>query len=293
MAQDEKMTLVEHLDELRSRMIYSLIVVFGIALLAYFFRTQILEVLARPLGGGYFLPRSQVPALLEALRQFFQDQGAGYFTPEQLDALIATFQRLLYMQSGLIFIHPTEAFIAYIKLAFFTGILLGAPFVLYQIWRYLVPALYEHERRYFRGSVIFGTFLFFAGVAFAFIVVMPIGIKFLIRMGGPQLQAIFTISNYISFSMLFLLSFGIIFELPIILYVLVKLGVVSRAFLKAKRKYVLVLVFATAAIITPPDPFSQIVTAIPLLLLYELSIFLARFAERKPAPLEEEEGATT
>jgi len=293
MAQDEKMTLVEHLDELRSRMIYSLIVVFSIALLAYFFRVQILEVLARPLGGGYFLPRSQIPTLLEALRQFFQNQGAGYFTPEQIDALIATFQRLLYMQSGLIFIHPTEAFFAYIKLAFFTGILLGAPFVLYQVWRYIVPALYEHERRYFRGSVMFGTFLFFTGVAFAFTVVMPIGIRFLIRMGGPQLQAVFTIGNYISFSMIFLLTFGLVFELPIVIYVLVKLGVVSRATLRAKRKYVLVGAFAVAAILTPPDPFTQTVMAVPLLLLYELSIFLARFAERKPEPLEEEEGATT
>jgi len=292
MAQDKKMTLVEHLDELRSRMIYSLIAVFSIALLAYFFRVQILEVLARPLGGGYFLPRSQIPELLESLRQFFLSQG-DYFTPQQVDALIATFQRLLYMQSGLIFIHPTEAFFAYIKLAFFTGLLLGAPFVLYQVWRYIVPALYEHERRYFRTSVAFGTLLFFAGVAFAFIVVMPIGIRFLIRMGGPQLQAVFTIGNYISFSMIFLLAFGLVFELPIVVYVLVKLGVVSRATLRAKRKYILVLAFVAAAILTPPDPFTQIVMAVPLLLLYELSLFLARFAERKPEPLEEEEGVAT
>jgi len=293
MAQDKKMTLVEHLAELRSRMIYSLIVVFSIALLAYFFRVQILEVLTRPLGGGYFLPRSQIPALLEAMRQFLENQGTGYFTPEQIDALLATFQRLLYMQSGLIFIHPTEAFFAYIKLAFFTGILLGAPFVLYQVWRYIVPALYEHERRYFRTSVAFGTLLFFAGVAFAFIVVMPLGIRFLIRMGGPQLQAVFTIGNYISFSMIFLLAFGLVFELPIVVYVLVKLGVVSRATLRAKRKYILVLAFVAAAILTPPDPFTQMVMAVPLLLLYELSIFLARFAERKPEPLEEEEGVAT
>lgn len=293
MARDEKMTLVGHLDELRSRMIYSLIVVFVIAVLAYFFRVQILEILARPLGGGYFLPRSQIPSLLEALRQFFQGQGTGYFTPEQIDALAATFQRLLYMQSGLIFIHPTEAFFAYIKLAFFTGILLGAPFILYQVWRYVVPALYEHEKRYFRSSVAFGTLLFFAGVAFAFIIVMPLGIRFLIRIGGPQLQAVFTIGNYISFSMIFLLTFGLVFELPIVIYVLVKLGVVSRATLRAKRKYILVGAFGVAALLTPPDPFTQMVMAVPLLLLYELSIFLARFAERKPKHIDEEEGATT
>ncbi len=291
MAKNEKMTIVEHLAELRRRLIYSLVAVFSISLLAYFFRTQILEVLARPLGQGPFLPRSQIPALLEALRRFFETEGAGYFTPEQIEALLLTFKRVLYMQSGLIFIHPTEAFFAYLKLAFFTGLLLGAPFVLYQIWRYITPALYQHERRYFRSSVAFGTLLFFAGVAFAFFVVLPLGISFLIRMGGPELQAVFTVGNYISFAMILLISFGLVFELPIVIYVLVKLGVVTRAFLKAKRKHVLVLTFILAAIITPTvDPFTQTVTAVPLLLLYELSIFLARFAEQRPGLIEERGG---
>ncbi|MGQ9734599.1 MAG: twin-arginine translocase subunit TatC [Candidatus Bipolaricaulia bacterium] len=292
MAKDEKMTIVEHLAELRRRLIYSLVAVFSIALLAFFFRTQILEVLARPLGQGPFLPRSQIPALLEALRRFFETEGAGYFTQEQIEALLIFFKRMFYMQSGLIFIHPTEAFFAYLKLAFFTGLLFGAPFVLYQVWRYITPALYQHERRYFRSAVAFGTGLFFAGVAFAFFVVLPLGISFLIRMGGgPELLAVFTIGNYISFAMILLISFGLVFELPIVVYVLVKLGVVTRAFLKAKRKHVLVLTFILAAIITPTvDPFTQTVTAVPLLLLYELSIFLARFAERRPGLIEERGG---
>ncbi|HIC96661.1 TPA: twin-arginine translocase subunit TatC [Candidatus Bipolaricaulota bacterium] len=294
MAEDRKMTIVEHLSELRLRLIYSLSAVLSLAVLAYFFRVEILEFLARPLGGGYFLPRSQIPPLLEALRQFFAEEGAGYFTPEQVEALLASFRRLLYMQSGLIFIHPTEAFFAYLKLAFFTGLLLGAPFVLYQVWRYVAPALYQHEKRYFRSSVAFGTGLFFAGVAFAFFIVLPLGIRFLIRMGGPELQAIFTVGNYISFTMIFLIAFGLVFELPVVIYVLARLGIVSPASLRAKRKYILVGAFALAALITPSvDPFTQTATAVPLLLLYELSIFLARFAERRllGGEREREEGA--
>lgn len=282
MIDKRKMTIVEHLAELRTRLIYSFSAVLAISVLAYFFRTQILEVLARPLSGKYFLSREQIPPLVEAMRRFLEQEGSGYFTPPQMEALLTAFRRLLYMQSGLIFIHPAEAFFAYLKLAFFTGILLSAPFILYQIWRYITPALYKHEKRYFRSAAAFGTGLFFAGVAFAFFVVLPLGINFLVRMGGPELQAVFTIGNYISFSMIFLIAFGLVFELPVVIYVLVKLGVVSRRSLAAKRKYVFVLAFVLAAIITPSiDPFTQTVTAVPLLLLYELSIFLARFAERK------------
>lgn len=288
-----KMTIVEHLAELRTRLIYSFSAVLAISVLAYFFRTQILEVLARPLSGKYFLSREQIPPLVEAMRRFLEQEGSGYFTSPQMEALLTAFRRLLYMQSGLIFIHPAEAFFAYLKLAFFTGILLSAPFILYQIWRYITPALYKHEKRYFRSAAAFGTGLFFAGVAFAFFVVLPLGINFLVRMGGPELQAVFTIGNYISFSMIFLIAFGLVFELPVVIYVLVKLGVVSRRSLAAKRKYVFVLAFVLAAIITPSiDPFTQTVTAVPLLLLYELSIFLARFAERKREVVEEEEGVT-
>ncbi|MCR4404778.1 MAG: twin-arginine translocase subunit TatC [Candidatus Acetothermia bacterium] len=285
------MTIVEHLAELRTRLIYSFSAVLSISVLAYFFRTQILEVLARPLGGAYFLPREQIPELVEAMRRFLEQEGASHFSPAQIEALLTAFRRLLYMQSGLIFIHPAEAFFAYLKLAFFTGLLLSAPFILYQVWRYVMPALYSHERRYFRSAAAFGTGLFFAGVAFAFFVVLPLGIGFLVRMGGPELQAVFTIGNYISFSMIFLIAFGLVFELPVVIYVLVKLGVVSRRALAARRKYVFVLAFVLAAVITPSvDPFTQTVTAVPLLLLYELSIFLARFAERRRGLSEQQEG---
>lgn len=293
MTDNRKMTIVEHLAELRTRLIYSFSAVLAISVLAYFFRTQILEVLARPLSGKYLLSREQIPPLVEAMRRFLEQEGTGYFTSPQMEALLTAFRRLLYMQSGLIFIHPAEAFFAYLKLAFFTGILLSAPFILYQIWRYITPALYKHEKRYFRSAAAFGTGLFFAGVAFAFFVVLPLGINFLVRMGGPELQAVFTIGNYISFSMIFLIAFGLVFELPVVIYLLVKLGVVSRRSLAAKRKHVFVLAFVLAAIITPSiDPFTQTVTAVPLLLLYELSIFLARFAERKREVVEEEEGVT-
>lgn len=289
MAQDVKMTLTEHLEELRRRMIYSLSAVFLITILAYFFKDYIMAVLERPLGGTLFFSRSQIPGLIEAMRQFLEHEAGSYFTPEQIEALMAVFKRVLFMQTGLIFIHPTEAFFAYLKLAFFTGLLIGAPFVLYQVWRYILPALYEHERRYFLRAFVLTVLFFFAGVAFAFLVVLPVGIRFLVMLGGPYLLAVFTIGNYISFSMILLLAFGIVFELPIVVYVLVKTGLVTTQFLRAQRKWVLVGAFALAAIITPTvDPFTQTITAVPLMLLYELSIIMARFAERRPKEEVEE-----
>lgn len=287
MLKDVKMTLVEHLDELRSRIIYSLIAVVIIAIFAYFFRNQILALLTRPLGGYLTFSRSEIPLLLDALRNYLEGSASAYFTPEQIAAIVASFQRVLYLQTGLIFIHPTEAFFSYLKLAIFTGILLGAPFIIYQVWRYVLPALFEHERKYTLNAFTFGTVLFYTGAAFAFIVVMPLGVRFLIRIGGPYVQPTFTIGNYISFTMLFMLAFGLIFELPVVIFLLVKAGIVSTAFLKKERKYVIVLAFVAAAILTPPDPFTQLTMAIPLLLLYELSLFLARFAERKPEAVKE------
>lgn len=245
--EDAKMSLTEHLDELRSRVIYSLVAVVALAVMAYIFKDQIMAVLTRPL-------KALVP-------------------------------------QGLIFIHPMEPLFGYLKLSLFMGLLLGAPFVLYQAWRFILPALYQHERRYFLNSFIFGTSLFYLGVLFCFFVVLPLGIGFLIGIGGPNLQPSITFGNYISFVMLFLLVFGLMFELPVVIFLLVKVGLVSRAFLREKRRYVIVLTFIIAAVLTPTvDPFTQSMMAIPLLLLYEVSILIARFAEKRPEPEKAFEG---
>jgi len=287
--EDAKMSLTEHLDELRSRVIYSLVVVVALAAVAYIFRDQIMAVLTSPLRTGPQLPSDQLLPFLQAWREFLQ--SSGRFSQEQIEVFVSALQRLLLQSSGLIFIHPTEAFFTYIKLALFSGLLLGAPFVLYQAWRFVLPALYQHERRYFMNAFMFGTGLFYIGVFFCFFVVLPLGIKFLVGMGGPYLQASFTVGNYISFTMMFLLVFGITFEMPIVIFLLVKVGLVSRAFLKEKRRYVIVLIFIAAGVLTPTaDPFTQSMMAIPLLLLYEVSIFMARFAEKKPEPEKALEG---
>lgn len=283
------MSLTEHLDELRSRIIYSLVVVVALAVVAYIFKDQIMAVLIGPLQ-AFAIPKEQVLQLLDACRRLYTEDLSA-LAVDQIAQLKSECARFWAQGGRLIFIHPTEAFFGYLKLSLFMGLLLGAPFVLYQAWRFILPALYQHERRYFLNSFTFGTSLFYIGVFFCFFVVLPLGIKFLVGMGGPDLQASFTFGNYLSFVMLFLLVFGLMFELPVVLFLLVKVGMVSRAFLKEKRRYVIVLIFIAAAVLTPTaDPFTQSMMAIPLLLLYEVSIFMTRFAEKKAEPEKALEG---
>jgi sec-independent protein translocase protein TatC len=141
----------------------------------------------------------------------------------------------------LIFIRPTEVFFGYIKLALFVGLLLGAPFVLYQIWQFIVPALFPHERKYARYGFLAGAGLFYLGAFGCLFFVVPIAIKFLIELGGNYLQAAFTFENYISFILWLMLGFGVSFELPVVLFLLAKIGLVSHRFLREKRKYAIVL----------------------------------------------------
>lgn len=290
------LSLVDHLDELKFRIIYSLIAVIVVSVVAYFFRNEILAFLVRPLTGYYSptVPNSEVPAILEAMQNFLRGTASSYFTEEQISAILGVMGRFLGQQSGLIFIHPTEAFLSYIKLALFTGIFFSAPIIIYQIWKFLLPALFDKEQRFFFRTFGFGTLLFFVGSAFAFLVVLPLGIKFLLRLSGPNLQASFTIGNYLSFTMMFILVFGVLFELPVVIFLLVQVGIVSREFLARQRKYMILVAFIVSAILTPPDVVTQLLLAGPLIVLYEISLILARFAGhgRREKGVEVEEDLT-
>lgn len=181
----------------------------------------------------------------------------------------------------LIFIAPQEAFITQIKIALFGGLFLASPFVLYQIWRFISVALKPKEKRY---ALIFGiiSFLFFIlGSIFGFFVIIPIGIKFLLGFATDLVTPNITISRYISFVGGLTLIFGIIFELPLILMFLTKVGIVTPEFLSKKRRESTVLIIIAAAIFTPPDIITQVLMAIPLILLYELGIFFSKLGYKK------------
>ena len=191
----------------------------------------------------------------------------------------------------LYFLSPTEPFFTAFKISFLAGFILVSPFVFYQIWKFIEPALYEHEKKLVFPFVIFTTLFFIIGCLFSFYLVLPVAIGFFINFGNIQLgaEAIFSVKEYISFVLRMILAFGLTFELPVILSLLARLGLVTPEFLMKSRPYFIVLAFIIAAIITPtPDAISQLMLAIPLILFYEISILMAKYLYPKSMKYKEE-----
>ncbi len=181
----------------------------------------------------------------------------------------------------LIMISPTESFMVYLKLSFFGALILSVPMILYQLWAFVAPGLYPSEKRLALPFVIFTTLCFALGAVFAYELALPIGLKFLLKFGGDLVTPMISVANYVSFVGMLLLAFGFVFEFPVLIVLFVKLGLVTSAFLRKNRKYVILGIFIIAAVLTPgPDVFSQFLMALPLWLLYEISLVIAVFFER-------------
>ncbi|MDD3371004.1 MAG: twin-arginine translocase subunit TatC [Alphaproteobacteria bacterium] len=242
----KQQTLLEHLVELRRRLIYSMLAILVGFAVSYAFAPEIYEFLVRPLA------------------------SASGDEP----------RRLIY--TGL-----TEAFITYLELAFWTGCVVAFPFVASQIWMFIAPGLYKNERRAFLPFLVATPVFFLMGVAMAYYFVFPMAWAFFLSFevpaaaGGLPIQLEARVSEYLSLSMTIIFAFGFAFELPVLLVLLARAGVLSSRKLSSFRRYAIVLIFATAAILTPPDLVSMISLALPMMLLYELSIIGAKWVEKK------------
>lgn len=183
----------------------------------------------------------------------------------------------------LVFIAPQEAFTTNIKIAFFVGLLLSSPFILYQVWKFVSLGLVLKERKYIRIFGPLSFLLFVIGFTFGYLIIVPIGMKFLLGFASEALVPMITISKYISFVFNLSFAFSLVFQLPIVILFLTKIGIVTPAILKKRRKEAIVLVFIAAAVMTPPDVVTQVLMAVPLIFLYELGIIFSRVAYRKHA----------
>ena len=187
----------------------------------------------------------------------------------------------------LIFTALQETFLTYLKVSFFASLFVTFPFILIQIWKFIAPGLYKHEKVAILPYLILTPILFFLGGILVYYLIMPLAIKFFLSFESSgmvtnlpiQLEA--KVNEYLSLIMKLIFAFGISFQLPVVLSLLARIGVVDSKFLKTRRKYVVVIIFAAAALLTPPDPITQIGLAIPLLILYELSIFSVKLIESK------------
>jgi sec-independent protein translocase protein TatC len=241
---DKELSLVQHLGELRDRLMVTAIALVATTAIAFFFGTQLIRILIIPIDCTF------IPA----------------FTCHE-------------PPTTLISLSPTENFATYFRVALFAGFALAMPVILYEIYAYVDPALLPKERRFIRfmGLPVIG--LFIAGMLFCYFVLLPNAIKFLINFGDEVIKNQLRAADYISFVTIFILGMGLIFEVPVAIFALVKIHVITRQSLAKQRRYAVLVAFVIAAVITPtPDPFNQTLVAIPMYLLFELGLFVARFA---------------
>ncbi|GAB4377071.1 MAG: hypothetical protein Kow0042_24230 [Calditrichia bacterium] len=175
-----------------------------------------------------------------------------------------------------------------LEIAFFGGLIVSLPYILYQMWLFVAPGLYQHERRYFPRILGSATFLFLVGVVFAYFVIFPFALNFFLGLAPPSIKANIAIDFYIGFIIRLLIIFGIIFELPILSYFLSRMGLLTPEFMRKYRRHSIVVIFILAALFTPPDPFTQVMLAIPLVLLYEFSIFISSWVRKSQIQKEKE-----
>ena len=241
-------SFTSHFVELRSRLLRSIIFILIIFIFSYIFAEEIYNFLVEP-----------------------------YANAVKNDEI----------SRRLIFTALHETFITYLKVAFFAAIFLGSPIVLVQIWKFVAPGLYKNEKKALLPYLVATPILFLLGGMLIYYLVMPLAIKFFLsfetvgQANSLPIQLEAKVNEYLSLIMRLIFAFGISFQLPILLNLLARIGVVNSNYLKTRRRYVIVIIFAMAAILTPPDPITQVGLAIPLLLLYELSIFTVKFIERK------------
>ena len=198
-----------------------------------------------------------------------------YYIQEIMHYITLPAGKLYYMQ-------PAEAFFTYLKVACVAGFLLALPIIFWQVWRFFLPALTTRERMVLGIVVPTSVVLFFCGLAFSFFLVLPAGIKFFLGFGNTELEALLSVDKYFDFVIMFVLPFGFIFELPLVITILGKMGLITSAFLKKYQRIIIFLSFVVGALITPtPDVFTQSMIALPIIVLYEVGYFIIRYILRR------------
>jgi sec-independent protein translocase protein TatC len=182
---------------------------------------------------------------------------------------------------GLVYTAPMDKFMAHIKISFIAGLFLSAPFWLYQLWSFIAPALYKKEKRVAAGFIFFGTLQFLLGLLFSYYVVLPMAFKFLMTFGGEIDKPMITIDHYLGFVTQTSVVFALCFQMPVIISFLGLMGLVSQSFLKEKRRFAVVGIAVVSAIVAPPDALSMILLLVPMWLLYEISIIVVGFFEKR------------
>ncbi len=216
----------------------------------------------------------------------------SYVFKERLfQILVAPLMQVMQTGDHLIYTNLPEAFFTFLKTAFLSGLMLASPVILYQFWMFVAPGLYDREKHLLLPIVLLSTFFFVGGALFGYFIVFPFGFEFFLSFATETIRPLPSMKEYLGFASKLLLAFGLVFEMPLVITAMARLGIVTVPFLKKNRKYAILFFFVGAAILTPPDVVTQIMMALPLMLLYEISILGARIFGRKKSEAEEETAA--
>ncbi|MCK5312195.1 MAG: twin-arginine translocase subunit TatC [Desulfobacteraceae bacterium] len=215
---------------------------------------------------------------------------ASYFFKEKIFAfLTAPLVTAMGENSKMIFTGLPEAFFTYLKVALFSGIVFATPVIFFEFWMFVSPGLYSKEKKFIIPVVILSLFFFLIGSSFGYFIVFPYGFQFFLAFSNESIQAMPSMKEYLGFATKMLLAFGFVFELPLVITFMARMGLVSVDFLKKNRKYAVLIFFAGSALITPPDVITQVMMAIPLMILYEISIIGAKFFQKEKIEEKDEE----
>ncbi|GGK52334.1 MULTISPECIES: twin-arginine translocase subunit TatC [Flavobacteriaceae] len=259
---EKEMSFLDHVEELRWHLVRSSMAIFFFGIIAFVMKGFIFNtILFAPKDANFLTYR-----VFCQVSQFFGTEGLC------IEDIPFTFQSLAM----------AEQFSVHIWTSITVGFILAFPFILWEVWKFISPGLYEKERKSAKSFIFISSFLFFIGVLFGYYVVTPLSVNFLGNYSvSDAVERNIKIGSYISLVRSSLLASGFIFELPIIMYFLTKMGLITPDFLRKYRKHALVLVLVLAAVITPPDIISQIIVAIPILMLYELSIYISKIVIKR------------
>lgn len=259
---EKEMSFWDHLRELRSHLIKSLVATVILAIVAFINKDFVFNYIILAPKESDFITN-----------QFLCKLG----TMINIDYFCISDFSL-----NIININMSGQFMTHMYISFMAGVVMAAPYIIYQFWKFVEPALYDHEKRNTGSTVIVCSFLFLLGVVFSYFLIVPLALNFFGSYHvSDEVSNQISLNSYISMVVSVTISVGVVFELPVIIFFLTKAGLISIDFLKKNRKYMLVIVLILSAIITPPDVFSQVLVAVPLMILYEFSIFMAKRALKK------------
>lgn len=285
-----QMSLLDHLGELRIRLTRSFIAIAVGMVACYGFADKMFDILMEPMIKVFQEQAAKNPMLTPG---FYEDFGRvfkelladkGFQHTEQLDIFVDALQQSLMQiaQEGHFqYTYPAEAFFSHIKIAIVAGIFLVSPYVFAQIWGFIAPGLYAHERKWMVPMALVSALFFTGGALFGYFQVFPYAFDFFAGFSTDGIQFTPKLNEYLSFCLKLLFAFGFVFELPLFIFFLARMGLASSSGLRKKRKYAILTGFVLAAVLTPPDPFTQCLMAGPLIVLYEVGIWVAYFFGKK------------